>query len=165
MTEPLYELSCGDIAGVVVLVGGNNDLEGRLVPVEAGVVAVPPNIEGRVGGIQAPLVAGSAGAHAHHLTEHLTRVLRGVVDEPVAPRGPQAALVIGVVHVRGHDPNVIIEPGSQEVAQEGESTRKRSKSKGRTLEFDEDLGQVVVKRRRKRSRSQDDWEDYMDEDF
>ena len=42
--------------------------------------------------------------------------------------------------------------------------KKRSRTKGRTLEFDEELGQMVVKRRRKRSRSRDDWEELIEDD-
>jgi len=41
-------------------------------------------------------------------------------------------------------------------------TKKKAKSKSRTLEFDEKLGKVVTKRRRKRSRSREDWEEYVD---
>ena len=42
------------------------------------------------------------------------------------------------------------------------ASKKRTKTKGRRLEYDEDLGQVVVKRQRKKSRARDEWEDYLD---
>lgn len=50
------------------------------------------------------------------------------------------------------------------VIEEEPETKRRSRSKGRTLEFDEELGQVVVKRKRKRSRSGQDWEDLIEDD-
>ena len=42
------------------------------------------------------------------------------------------------------------------------TAKKRSKSKSRRLEYDENLGKVIVKRQRKKSRKRDDWEDYLD---
>ena len=57
--------------------------------------------------------------------------------------------------------------GEEELEEEiFDQPKKRSRSKGRTLEYDEELGQMVVKRSRKRSRSKDDWEELIeDEDF
>ena len=40
--------------------------------------------------------------------------------------------------------------------------KKKAKAKARTLEYDEDLGKVVVKRKRKKSRARDNWEEYID---
>jgi hypothetical protein len=42
------------------------------------------------------------------------------------------------------------------------ASKKRGKSKARRLEYDENLGKVVIKRQRKKSRARDDWEDYLD---
>lgn len=41
-------------------------------------------------------------------------------------------------------------------------SRKKNKRKRRTLVYDEDAGRVVSKRKRKGSRSQNDWEDFID---
>ncbi len=46
-----------------------------------------------------------------------------------------------------------------------ETPRRKGKTKSRTLEYDEALGQVVVKRHRKRSRGRDKWNDYYDDDL
>ena len=42
------------------------------------------------------------------------------------------------------------------------TSKKRGKSKARRLEYDENLGKVVIKRQRKKSRARDDWEEYLD---
>lgn len=40
--------------------------------------------------------------------------------------------------------------------------KRKSRSKGKTLEYNEDLGKVVIKRRRKKSRQQD-WDEYYED--
>lgn len=42
------------------------------------------------------------------------------------------------------------------------SDKRKTKRKQRQLVYDEELGEVVSKRRRKRSRQRDEWEDYID---
>ncbi len=56
---------------------------------------------------------------------------------------------------------VVEEPAPEPVAPE---TPKR-KHKGRQLVFDEDAGEVVVKRKRKGSRSRSDWEEFDPDEF
>ena len=46
--------------------------------------------------------------------------------------------------------------------QDEERRRRDSKLKRRQLVFDEELGEVVAVRRRKRGRSRDEWDDYLD---
>jgi N utilization substance protein A len=45
-----------------------------------------------------------------------------------------------------------------------EAAKRRTKTKSRTLEYDENLGQVVAKRHRKRSRRKDDWTEFYDDE-
>jgi N utilization substance protein A len=52
----------------------------------------------------------------------------------------------------------------EEEEEDPEASKRRTKAKGRTLEFDENLGQVVSRRRRKPNRQKGDWTDlYEDE--
>lgn len=83
--------------------------------------------------------------------EFIPSILDSIVEEVKPQQAPKKKL------------NVYTEDAIPEV--EEETTKKRSKTKGRTLEYDEDLGQVVVKRKRKRSRAREDWEDLLDEDY
>jgi N utilization substance protein A len=82
--------------------------------------------------------------------EEAIPVLASILDEPEpevkAPKKRKLKVVVGTDDV---------------TPEEIPASKKRSRSKGRTLEFDEELGQVVVKRQRKRSR-QGDWDE---EDF
>ena len=93
-----------------------------------------------------PLVAEAESTEDQ--VDYLPSVLDSIVVEP-EPEKPVRKLRI-VTEV-------------EEVKEEPESKKRRTKSKGRRLEYDEDLGRVVVKRQRKRS--QPDWEDYDDDDF
>jgi hypothetical protein len=45
---------------------------------------------------------------------------------------------------------------------EGEQKKKKDRQKRRQLIFDEELGEVVAKRRRKGKRSREDWDEYLD---
>jgi N utilization substance protein A len=58
--------------------------------------------------------------------------------------------------------NVYVEDNVADQSEETTSAKKQSR-KSRTLEYDEDLGQVIFKRHRKRSRSRDDWEEHLDD--
>jgi N utilization substance protein A len=46
-----------------------------------------------------------------------------------------------------------------------EEQEKQSRRKGKRLVFDEDMGEVVIERKRKRGRGRPDWEDYDLEDY
>ena len=85
--------------------------------------------------------------------EAIPSVLESIIEEPEPV--PQPAKKRLSVYI-----------GSDDETEEDEAaaSKKRSTSKGKTLEYDEELGQVVVKRRRKRSRSRDDWKEYLDDD-
>jgi len=50
----------------------------------------------------------------------------------------------------------------EEITEVDPVSKKRGKSKARRLEYDENLGKVVVKRQRKKSRVRGNWEDYLD---
>ncbi|MCA9972476.1 MAG: hypothetical protein KC425_19780, partial [Anaerolineales bacterium] len=58
---------------------------------------------------------------------------------------------------------VIVRPVSKSDEDDDEEARRRGR-KGRELVFDEDMGEVVVKRKRKGSRRRPAWEDYDIED-
>ncbi|HEY85070.1 MAG TPA: transcription termination/antitermination protein NusA [Chloroflexi bacterium] len=76
-------------------------------------------------------------------------VLESLVAEPAKPKKkPKKRLKL-----------VIAEEDTTEA---DSASKKRGKSKSRRLEYDENLGKVVVKRQRKKSRARDDWEDYLD---
>ena len=52
----------------------------------------------------------------------------------------------------------------EEDEEELEVSKRRTKSKGRTLEYDENLGQVISRRRRKPNRQRGDWTDLYDDE-
>ncbi|MBN1200712.1 MAG: transcription termination/antitermination protein NusA [Anaerolineae bacterium] len=52
--------------------------------------------------------------------------------------------------------------GDEGDEEDEERKRSRAKKKRRELVFDEDRGRVVAKRRRKRSRQREDWEDFLE---
>jgi len=56
----------------------------------------------------------------------------------------------------------LVVAGDEEEEEIDQVSKKRAKAKRRKLEYDEDLGKVVAKRQRKKSRARDDWEDYLD---
>jgi N utilization substance protein A len=60
-------------------------------------------------------------------------------------------------------PTVVIARPARE--EQREPVEKRRVPKGKQLVFDEDMGEVVVKRKRKGSRRRPDWEEFETEDF
>lgn len=54
---------------------------------------------------------------------------------------------------------VIVRPGSKSEPEEDQPTRRRGR-KGRELVYNEEIGEVIVKRKRKGSRGRESWEDY-----
>lgn len=85
--------------------------------------------------------------------EFIPSIIESIVDEPEPAEKPSKKKL-----------NVYFEEDEPELEVPSEP-KKRSRSKGRTLEYDEDLGQVVIKRRRKKSKAHDDWEEYLDDDY
>ena len=61
-------------------------------------------------------------------------------------------------------PAVVIARPSREEERLQEQ-EKQSRRKGKSLVFDEDMGEVVVKRERKRGRGRPEWEEFEDTDF
>lgn len=81
--------------------------------------------------------------------DDLSRPLVQVVkEEPVKEVKPKPAVVIA-------------RPGREE----REPAEKRRAPKGKQLVFDENMGEVVVKRKRKGSRNRPDWEEFESEEF
>jgi transcription termination/antitermination protein NusA len=60
-------------------------------------------------------------------------------------------------------PVVIVRPAERQQTEEEEEDAERQR-KGRSLVYDEDMGEVVIKRKRKGSRRRPEWEDYDIED-
>ncbi|RMD52463.1 MAG: hypothetical protein D6835_01845, partial [Candidatus Thermofonsia bacterium] len=65
-------------------------------------------------------------------------------------------------------PKIVVVAPDEEPEEEVESKGRRPR-KGRQLIFDEDAGEVVVRRKRKGSRKRPDWEEFdiedLDEEF
>lgn len=83
--------------------------------------------------------------------DFIPSILESIVEKPVgAPTKPSKKKI-----------KLVVAP-EDEIEEVDVTSKKKGKSKSRTLEFDEDLGEVVVKRHRKKSRKRDDWEEYLD---
>ena len=96
-----------------------------------------------------------------------------VEEEEVEPISPLDDLSKSLVDVaeEAEKPQksqvVIVRPKGREEEEEDEeeAARKRAR-RGRELVFNEDIGQVVAKRKRKRSRRRPEWEDFdLEDDF
>jgi alkyl hydroperoxide reductase subunit AhpF len=83
--------------------------------------------------------------------DDLSRPLIEIAEEPEPEREKKKPSV------------VIARPGRAE--ERLEEQEKQSRRKGKHLVFDEDMGEVVVQRKRKRGRGRPDWEDYDIEDY
>jgi N utilization substance protein A len=81
--------------------------------------------------------------------------------EPVAEALPQehAPRVVDAAEDEFVEEDFVDSDDVDELAAHGE---KKAKQRRRQLVFDEDLGQVVARRKRKPGRVRDDWEDYVD---
>lgn len=88
------------------------------------------------------------------LVDDLSRSLVEVVKEPKPE--PQKKPKPGIVVVR---------PEETPAAEDDEEERKRRARKGRALVYNEDIGEVVTKRKRKGSRHRPEWEDFDIEDL
>lgn len=88
------------------------------------------------------------------LVDDLSRSLVEVVKEPKPE--PQKKPKPGIVVVR---------PEEAPAAEDDEEERKRRARKGRALVYNEDIGEVVTKRKRKGSRHRPEWEDFDIEDL
>lgn len=81
------------------------------------------------------------------LVDDLSRSLIDLVEEKPEPqRKPKPGIVV-------------VRPEETATEDEDEEERKRRGRKGRQLIFNEDIGEVVTKRKRKGSRSRPEWED------
>ena len=59
---------------------------------------------------------------------------------------------------------VVRRPGESAEAEEDDGADSKGR-KGKQLIYDEKMGQVVVKRKRKRNRRRDDWDEFDEDDF
>lgn len=81
-----------------------------------------------------------------------------IASEPVPVRQPDTD------YVDDEDADDVEEGDLDELLSGGEGTRKKKKDrqKRRQLVYDEELGEVVAKRRRKGRRSREDWDEFLD---
>jgi N utilization substance protein A len=84
--------------------------------------------------------------------DDLSRSLIEVEEKPEPKKAPKKK------------PAVVIARPSREEERLAEQ-EKQSRRKGKSLVFDEDMGEVVVQRKRKRGRGRPDWEDFDIEDL
>lgn len=62
-------------------------------------------------------------------------------------------------------PGIVVVRQEEAPAEDDEEERKRRARKGRALVYNEDIGEVVTKRKRKGSRHRPEWEDFDSEEF
>ena len=79
-------------------------------------------------------------------------ILESVVKEPPAPKKKKGKKRLKPILVEDADMKL------------DELAARKAKAKKRRLEYDEELGKVIAKRQRKKSRARDEWEDYLDWD-
>jgi N utilization substance protein A len=81
--------------------------------------------------------------------EFIPSILQSVVEEPVSPKKKDKRIK-----------PIFVDDEALEA--EEDSAKRKGKTKARRLEYDENLDKVVMKRRRKKSRARNEWEDYID---
>ncbi|MCB0055718.1 MAG: transcription termination/antitermination protein NusA, partial [Caldilineaceae bacterium] len=137
---------------------------------ETAVAEAEPVVETAVGEPEAEPVAAVEEMAVEAAVEVEAEAAAEVAEE--APPIPEIddlsrSLVEEVVEEEEEEeapaPVVIVRPVSKSDEDDDEEARRRGR-KGRELVFDEDMGEVVVKRKRKGSRRRPAWEDYDIED-
>jgi len=114
-----------------------------------------------------PTVIGEAPTAPEVVAEEPEVVLDAFADEPVPQTSAPKERVAAVKPVQrtedvedeDEDVDVLMEDGE---GKGEERKKKKDRQKRRTLVYDEDIGEVVSKRRRKGRRTRDDWDDYLD---
>jgi N utilization substance protein A len=128
-------------------------------------VVIPEDVEPLVETPVVPQAVAEVGAVPEGLAEEPEIVLDAFADEPVpavtAPRVTTARTVERVEEFEDEDEDVDVLLGEGEGKGETKK-KKKDRQKRRTLVYDEDIGEVVSKRRRKGRRNRDDWDDYLD---
>lgn len=110
-------------------------------------VELEPEVETAVAPETAPEVAAAAPPPAAEPVSELDDLSRSlVITTPEPEPEPEKAPVVVV--------------RTTPKTEEEDAAGKRRGRKGRELVFDEDMGEVVVKRKRKGSRGRESWEDY-----
>jgi N utilization substance protein A len=116
----------------------------------------------------APVEAAPAVEASVEESEEAELVKDAFADEPVVGAAPKVkepvpGRIAGDADEEDEDEEDIDALLTDEDGEKGESKKKKKdRQKRRHLIYDEDIGEVVSKRRRKGGRSRDDWDDYLD---